>query len=149
MTPTSLSLPTIYLRDTLVGWRDYAVLDRPIAEIIVAQFEIPFTLPLKIPYFAYLEESPGSKDLVMFWHYDRWVQSNEKLCRDKELMAQRVAQWEAEKITNEKRKEELSALMAKLKPEFGECNNSKLLIFAERIIDGRLTIERLREILSV
>ncbi len=85
----------------------------------------------------------------MFWHYDRWVQSNEKLARDKELMAQRVAQWEEEKITNEKRKEELSALMAKLKPEFGECNNSKLLIFAERIVDGRLTIERLREILSV
>lgn len=149
MTPPSLSLPTIYLRDTIVSWRDYAVLDKPIAELLVAQFDIPFVLPLRIPHFAYIEESPGSSNLVRFWHFDRWFTSNEKLERDKELSAKRVAQWEAEMVANEQRKKELASLMARLKPEFGSCSDSKLLVFAERIVDGRLTIERLREILSV
>lgn len=146
MIPDNLSLPSIYLRDLIVGYRDFAALDVSTAKTLIAQFQdTPWTLPLRIPHFAYLEESPANPSVILFWHYDRWFASNEKLERDKALSAERVAHWEAEKKREEERKKKLIEIMQALRAERFGFSDERLEMFAERIYDGKLTIERIRQ----
>lgn len=144
--PQTLSLPTIYLRDLIVGYREFAALDITTAKAIIAQIEgITWSLPLRIPHFAYLEESPANPAVILFWHYDRWFASNEKLERDKALSAERIAHWEAEKKKEEEKKQKVSEIIMALKAERFGFSDERLEIFADRIYEGKLTLERIRQ----
>lgn len=135
----------ITLLDALVGWRDYAAIETTQAVDIVTQLGFKWEPTLSIPHFAYFQPG-GIPSITMMWRWKNWVDSQEKLERDRQRSAERRESWDREQALKEAREKRILEYI----PSLEAMGHSKIRqrILAEAVVDGKTTLERIQELMA-